>query len=501
MIARFYALTVLIIGMLSTQLIATIHVYRSNMALLDVSNAVVGAGYLSVPNAQVMSQLDKLSTAMAGGLFFTLSIGAGLSLITMMSAWLWERVFRRRPLVTGVYLIILATGIASVNLNGWNPMATAYLVVVPLVTWVAAIRLLPAKTVLRSRAGVLWPVSVALILTLLWGLVLDRSLFTNIRDYLLLGTRFGQTVTDAYYAYTLYPAEAFKSLSQKQIRTCAFEGDIAPAVKDRLERTMRSYNYLPVAVGGPAFLTIAYDAETKQFSMKHGHVTVMPVTAEQLFGETGKTLDAYSGKLDRNAIFRTLTLACLLVGYPLVLYIFVYSILAVLPGLFFSSGTTDAITAGLCLAVGILLLAPVYQGNKSPVDIGGMPEALSQPSVTTRIAVLRQTYSEGRDITRDISENDLMRSDHVAERYWLARNLANASEPESYDMLLALADDPVPIVACQALLAMGVRNDPVVVPELIERIKSSDHWYVQMYAYRALRKLGWTQPRSPHVSY
>ena len=42
----------------------------------------------------------------------------------MMSAWLWERVFRRRPLVTGVYLIILATGIASVNLNGWNPMAT-----------------------------------------------------------------------------------------------------------------------------------------------------------------------------------------------------------------------------------------------------------------------------------------------------------------------------------------------------------------------------------------
>jgi low affinity Fe/Cu permease len=501
MIVRFYAMTVLFIGMFSTQVIATIHVYRSNLALLHTTIAVGDAGYLNVPNAQVMSHLDKLATAAAGGLFFTLSIGAGLSLLTLIAAWLWERVFRRRRLVSGVYLIVLSTGIASVNLNGWNPMASAYLVVVPSVTWLAAICLLPDKTVMRSRASVLWPVAAALILTLLWGLVLDRSLFINIRDYLLLGTRFGQAVTDAYYTYTLYPAEAFKSLAQKQIRTCVLERDMAPSVKERLDRTMRSHNYLPVPVGDPAHVDISYDAEEKLFSMKHHHVTVMQVPADRFFAETGKTLSAYSDNLDKNRIFRMLTLACLLIGYPLTLYILVYSILAILPGLFFSYAVTDAVTAGLCLAIGTLLLVPVYQGSKASVDIGDMPEALSKPSEITRIAALRQAYAAQRDITRDILKHNLIHSDHVAERYWLARNLAHANAPESRGMLLSLADDPSPIVACQALRAMGVRNDRAVIPEIINRINSSAQWYVQMYAYRALRKLGWNQPRSPHVIY
>lgn len=501
MITRFYALAVLFIGMASTQVIATIHVYRSNLALLHTTLAVGDAGYLSVPNATVVSHLDKLATAAAGGLFFTLSIGAGLSLFTLIAAWLWARVFRRRRLVGGGYLIVLFIGIASVNLNGWNPMASAYLVVVPSVSWLTALCLLPCKTVLRSRASILWPVAVALILTLLWGLVLDRSLFINIRDYLLLGTRFGQTVTDAYYTYTLYPAEAFKSLAQKQIRTCVIESDMAPFVKQRLDRTMRSHNYLPVPVGDPAHVNIAYDAGAKLVLMKHHHVTVVQVPADRFFAETGKTLSAYSDKLDKNRIFRMLTLACLLIGYPLTLYIFVYSILAILPGLFFSYAVTDAVTAGLCLVIGILLLVPVYQGDTASVDTGNISQALSTSSPVSRIATLRQTYAARTDITRDSLKHNLMHSDHVAERYWLARNLAHATAPESRGMLLSLADDPSPIVACQALRAMGVRNDRALIPEIINRINSSAHWYVQMYAYRALRKLGWNQPRSPHVIY
>jgi hypothetical protein len=487
--------------MFSTQVIATLHVYRSNLALLHTTMAVGDAGYLSVPNATVMSHLDKLATAAAGGLFFTLSIGAGLSLLTLIGAWLWARVFRRRRLVSGIYLIVLAIGIASVNLNGWNPMASAYLVVVPSVTWLAALCLMPDRTVLRSRTSVLWPVAAALILTLLWGLVLDRSLFINIRDYLLLGTRFGQAVTDAYYTYTLYPAEAFKSLAQKQIRTCVIESDMAPSVKQRLDRTMRRHSYLPVPVGNPAHVDIAYDAEAKAFSMKHHHVTVMQVPADRFFAETGKTLSAYSDNLDKNRIFRMLTLAGLLIGYPLVLYMLVYSILAILPGLFFSYALTDTVTAGLCLVIGVLLLVPVYQGDKALVDPGNLSEALSTSSPVSRIAALRQSYAARTDITRDSLKYNLIHSDHAAERYWLARNLAYANAPESRGMLLSLADDPSPIVACQALWAMGVRNNRAVIPEIVNRINSSAHWYVQMYAYRALRKLGWNQPRSPHVIY
>ena len=89
---RLYAPAVLLIGLLSAQIVATLHVYLSNMNLLQATETVMRAGYLAVPNARVAAHLDSLTTAMAGGLFFTLSIGAGLSLVTLINAWLWDRI-------------------------------------------------------------------------------------------------------------------------------------------------------------------------------------------------------------------------------------------------------------------------------------------------------------------------------------------------------------------------------------------------------------------------
>ena len=66
---------------------------------------------------------------------------------------------------------------------------------------------------------------------------------------------------------------------------------------------------------------------------------------------------------------------------------------------------------------------------------------------------------------------------------------------------MTLVDDPVPIVACQALWAMGERNNRAVIPEIIERVNTTPHWYIQMYGYRALRTLGWVQPRSAQLFY
>ncbi len=101
----------------------------------------------------------------------------------------------------------------------------------------------------------------------------------------------------------------------------------------------------------------------------------------------------------------------------------------------------------------------------------------------------------------DVKKQGLEKSPHIAERYWLARSLAYAKDPEAHAMLSALADDPAPIVVCQALWAMGERHDQAAVQEIIDRIDTSSHWYIQMYGYRALRTLGWVQPRSPQLSY
>ncbi len=498
---RLYAPAVLVVGLLSAQIIATAHVYLSNLDLLQATEVVMRSGYLAVPNARVAEHLNSLATAMAGGLFFTLSIGSGLSLVTLIGAWLWDRTFRRRRTAIFFYLLIWAAGMVLVNSNGWNLAGSAYLVVVPLVTGFTAIHLLPARTTLVSTAGVFWPVSAAIILALLWSLVLDRHMFSNIRDHLLLGNRAGQAITDAYYTYTLFPAEAFKSLAQKQLRTCVLGSNLDRANWTRLERTVRAHDYLPVPAGYPADLTIGQHTDQKRFSLENNRQPVLSVPTGELLGSPDQALTAYSSQLDRNRMFRTLTLACLLLGLPLVLFSFLFSVLGVLPNLFLTVAVSDLIAAICCIVVGGILLVPVYQGHTATAVPANLSMALSAPSPITRIAALRQACEDRRDIAVDVKKQGIENSPHIAERYWLARSLAYTRDPAAHAMLLALADDPSPIVVCQALWALGERKNQAAVPEIINRINTSSHWYIQMYGYRALRTLGWVQPRSPQLSY
>ena len=210
---RLFAPAVLLMGLLSAQVVATAHVYLSNLDLLQTTETVMRAGYLAVPNSFVAQKLGSLATAMAGGLFFTLSIGAGLSLASLAAVWLWDRVFQRRLKCTAACLLVWSFGLVLANTNGWNLVATAYWVVVPLVTTVAAIQLLPPKTTLLSPLSVLWPVSAAIVLGLLWGMVMDRHMFTNIRDHLLLGNRAGQAITACTNALSLVLSESTGTLT------------------------------------------------------------------------------------------------------------------------------------------------------------------------------------------------------------------------------------------------------------------------------------------------
>ena len=86
-----------------------------------------------------------------------------------------------------------------------------------------------------------------------------------------------------------------------------------------------------------------------------------------------------------------------------------------------------------------------------------------------------------------------MQNPAIAVRYWLARGLSFSTDPQDEIILMALMQDPHPNVACQAIYSLGKRKFKKAIPAMLEIITSSDHWYVQLYAYGALRKLGWTQ--------
>jgi hypothetical protein len=81
-----YTLKILMPGLLAAHVIAAIQVYASNRGLYQTLTAMAGAGYLVVPNERVMPHLLEPGTAMAGALFFTLSLGAGLTVLSFAAA-------------------------------------------------------------------------------------------------------------------------------------------------------------------------------------------------------------------------------------------------------------------------------------------------------------------------------------------------------------------------------------------------------------------------------
>jgi HEAT repeat protein len=96
------------------------------------------------------------------------------------------------------------------------------------------------------------------------------------------------------------------------------------------------------------------------------------------------------------------------------------------------------------------------------------------------------------------SYDHLMNSSSIPVRLNMALNLGRVHTDEAYRALLELADDPQINVAYSAVVGLGRQGRGGAVPELLERIEASDHWYYQLNAYQALRRLGWHQKWRPH---
>ncbi|MBE9542760.1 MAG: hypothetical protein IMF01_10620, partial [Proteobacteria bacterium] len=85
-----------------------------------------------------------------------------------------------------------------------------------------------------------------IVLTALWVSQADSHLFVGLRDNLLLSNSFGMKINDFYYKYTLYPAEVFKSLDQKTLKTCSLEHINKKTIAGLLEKQLINHDYLDI---------------------------------------------------------------------------------------------------------------------------------------------------------------------------------------------------------------------------------------------------------------
>jgi hypothetical protein len=477
-------------GLLTAQLIATCFVYRSDQRVLELVRAAGNAGYLPLPAGPAVDFLNGWATALWAGLFYTLSIGTGLTLLTWASLRLWQVLFRGNRAVL-IFLSALWIGLtAFANLRGPALFPTLFCLLVPGATAVICVRTRPPAGDTRNLAWV--PPLVTLIaLTALWATQMNTDLFVSIRDNILLSNAAGRRVNDFYYRYTLFAAESFKSFNQKTLRSCNLDSAGGRAAARKLEKLLANRDILALPrIKRPDMRVVSSGGRLQLVSAAGGR---MEVAAGQLWSDPDKVLRSFSDATDRNAPLRRMTLAGILAGFPVLLFVMVYGMLH-LPARFIMGPERAALTvSGICLVIGILLFLPMLNARPTAVTPQNIDAALAADQWPQRVAALRYIEKNNLEIAAHPGYRRLLASPLVVERYWLARAMAGSRVEETYARLLPMIRDPHPNVICQAFYALGEMGRRSAVGPIKQRLLELDHWYAQWYAYGALRKLGWHQ--------
>jgi hypothetical protein len=491
----FRAALLILLGLATTQVIASVHVYLSNLALYDKTLSFKDAGYLVVPNSQILPRLLELKPAVFGGLFFTLSIGVFLTLLSLLGAWVRQRRLSRNKALSPVLLIPWLTVVLALNLNRFSLMPTLYFLLVPPLVFFSATKwLFPGSPGKYSR-GAFLHVLAPFLLALLWSTQLSGSFFLDIRDHLLLTHSTGSKINDFYYRYTLYPAEVMKPTNQKLLKS-VYLGHLQDRALLRLiQRELLKHDYLPVHDESLADLILR--AKNQELHLKRGGVSVLRVDAQQFLTSPGAWLAAFSNKSDGGRLFRKATLISLVLGFPMLLYLLVYGILSCLISLIFPPEKSPVPATLLCFVVGVLLFFLLIFSKAAIHDIGEVERALQSTDWRMRVAALKFIRDKGLDVARHPAYRKLLESPLAPEKYWLAKALGASRQARTFTDLLTLLDDSHPTVVSAAFRALGDRKDPVGTRHILTRITTSTDWYNQWNAYQALRTLGWKQSASP----
>ncbi len=106
----FKTAAVLLLGLVVAQVIATLQVYFSNADLHRTLLVLKEAGYLIVPNQQILPRLLTLKPAFWGGLFFHSQHRSFSGLSLMVSGMGLESSFPRKSIVS----FFLSPGVADI---------------------------------------------------------------------------------------------------------------------------------------------------------------------------------------------------------------------------------------------------------------------------------------------------------------------------------------------------------------------------------------------------
>jgi ABC-type transport system involved in multi-copper enzyme maturation permease subunit len=185
-----------------------------------------------------------------------------------------------------------------------------------------------------------------------------------------------------------------------------------------------------------------------------------------------------------------------LIGFPLAVYIIAHGLISLLASFVVKPSTTSLIATGFCFAVCIILMFVFQLSRGRDVSTQNLSEAMSSQYWQTRVSALKFIDEKGLEISQFKNYPELLSSAQIVERYWLVRALGNSKNPDTYTDLRNFLNDVHPNIVTMALYAIGKRGNSDAIDQIKQIIATSDNWYIQWYAYRALRSIGWRQTKS-----
>lgn len=488
----FFPAVMLAGGLVLAQVLFTILVYISNLELLTEIDALRAAGYLVVPNETVTRELDRIAPAACGAFFFTLTAGTALTLAAFFAAWLKIRVFPKSRAYKAFVASVWLAAAAACNLQGWNPGFTIVFLLVPALVFAFTVKWMPGRQPGDACIRAAHVIAVAAA-ALGWLPCLQPDVFLDIRDRVLLSNPAGQKVNEFYYNYTLYAAELIKPPAGRLINACRIKSKSAGTDEKLIARKLIEFDWLPVSNPEAANLTVITDGSHLEFAMR-GRV-IFKARLNNFFSEPRKTLAEFSQQADDRKYLRRFTLAGLTTAFPLGLYIFLHAGLCLAFWFIKSIPGRSAAASACCLAVAVAFLLPFYGAQVNVSNKESIKMLLDSENWYDKRNALKAVAENNYDPLTFDTGGKLARSPRIPVRYWLARTLGGSNSPRARTMLLSMTNDPSPNVACMAYASLEKTGNRQTLKFILERIRKIDHWYVQQYAYKVLRKLGWKQER------
>jgi hypothetical protein len=491
---RFFSvLKAVFTGLAISQILSTLHVYLSNVQLHRITTAIGQAGYLAVPNPQVTASLESFGPAFFGGLFFTFTVGACLSVCAIAAAWLWSGI--RSGKTAGLFFLLIcwSTGLWAVNSRGFNAMVTAYFLGVPLIVFWVSLKWLSQTTVKFTTSNLAIHLVCFTILLLICSRQFDVNTFLSVRDRFLLSNPAGQTINNFYYKYNLFAAQVFKSIDQKTLKTCDLSAVGPKSLAGRLAEKLLNYDYLNLGPRHAVDLRILNSADGLDLVNKNR--MILHTTSKQIFEKPEFILRQFSEKSDTHRFFRRFTFFSMLFLSAVTVYGILYTLFYNLTKMFLNTTGAGMVAGILCCMAGLTLWIPTHFEKSMHFNPTELAKALENNSVRQRTDALKVIVQKKIDVAPFPIRTTMLASPCIAERYWTALAMGYSRDPKIYPELLGLLDDAQINVVCAALYAMGKRGDRMAIGSILKLVKASDCWYIQWYAYRALRNLGWKQTK------